>query len=402
MVEKKLKVYVASNVGIDYFFFLCKTISVADYDVQPLYLISEGSYRKNSKSRGLKKVWLRFQMYFLYPFYLIYKGIIAENGSIFVVSSNTFYTPFLLKKFIAFKRGKVIHMLYDLYPDAIEIAGIVKNDSLVSKLIGKITRLNLAQCDATVYLGSFLKEHAERRWIKAKKSEIIDISTDLTLYKSDSVSLLSNNKIIVHYGGQLGHLHDAKSLIECIKYVCASDIANSVKFNFYVSGAQADMLKNALKQYPVEVISAIPSSQWRDDIRAFHIGLVSLSPGGATVCIPSKTYGMMAGGMAILAVCPAWSDLAGLVEGLDAGIIVNNSLFKNKEQLNDNYLNNIIAHRPYQEIAEDFYQSLRSLLDNQSLLNTKRENSFHGIQKKFNIDLLSHKWHKIVQNVVER
>ena len=41
MEKKNKKIYIASNVSIDYFFFLCKVLKGLGYDVKPIYLISE-------------------------------------------------------------------------------------------------------------------------------------------------------------------------------------------------------------------------------------------------------------------------------------------------------------------------------------------------------------------------
>ncbi len=400
MSEQAIKIYTASSVGIDYFFFLGKTIEDTGYEVEPLYIISEANYRKLSKSRGIKKVWLRLQMYLFYPLYLIYKGLVSERNSIFVISSNTFYAPYLMKTVVKFKNGKVIHMLYDLFPDAIEIAGSIKVNSFKSKLIGTIAKLNQKNCNATVYLGDFLKTHAEGRWGRASKSIKIDISTDLSLYLPNYKEDLNYNKLIIHYGGQLGHLHDAVSIIESIKYIYKSDISSLVEFNFYVSGAQAKLLETSLKEYPIKIISAVPSSQWREDVRNFNIGLVSLSPGGAAVCLPSKTYAMMAGGMAILTICPKWSDLATLINDLNAGWVINNSPFNNREELhNGNYLNNIREKKHINEIVIDFYEHIKFVLNNKHVLSEKRKNAFFGVREYYNIHSLSNKWNEIIQDV---
>jgi hypothetical protein len=281
MDKKKLKVYTASSVGVDYFLFLNKTISEAGFDSEPLFLITEEDYRKLAKQKGFRKIWLRIKMYVLYPLMLIQKGFKSEKGSVFVVSSNTFFAPYLVHVILRIKKVKVIHLLYDLFPDALEVAGSIKPDSFFSKMIGKAMIRSQRNCESTVYLGNFLMKHAENRWGKAKISKVIDISTDLTLYGNELKSLISKDKIIIHYGGQLGHLHDADSIIDSIKFICSSDIAEKVEFNFYVSGTQALFLKESLKEYPVKIISAVPSHQWRNDINNFHIGLVSLSPGGA-------------------------------------------------------------------------------------------------------------------------
>ena len=333
MDKKKIKVYTASSVGLDYFLFLNKTISEAGFNSEPLFLITEEEYRNLAKQKGFSKIWLRLKMYVFYPVMLIYKGIKSERGCVFVISSNTFFAPYLVQLILKTKKIKVIHLLYDLFPDALEVAGTIKTNFFISKLIGKIMIKSQKNCDSTIYLGDFLMKHAENRWGKAKNSKVIDISTDLTLYDEELNSLISKEKIIIHYGGQLGHLHDAESIIDSVKFICSSDISEKIEFNFYVSGTQALFLKESLKEYPVKIISAVSSKKWRSDIKNFHIGLVSLSPGGASVCLPSKTYGMMAGGLSILAICPQWSDLSNLVTSLQAGWVINNSKHIDEKQL---------------------------------------------------------------------
>lgn len=401
MGQQRLKIYICSNVGIDYFFFLGRTISEAGFDVQPIFLVSETNYRRLAKSSGLKKIWLRVQMYMLYPMLLIFRALTSSRNSIFVITSNNFFAPYLTYLFLKIKGGKVIHLLYDLYPDAIEIAGAIKVNSFVSKTIGKVMSKNLKKCNASVYLGEFLRNHAENRWGKAPISKTIDISTDLDLYSESFNPEIESQKLIVHYGGQLGHLHDAVSLIESIKHVYNSDISESVEFNFYVSGAQAQFLENSLKEFPVKIISAVPSHQWREDIKNFHIGMVSLSPGGASVCLPSKTYGMMAGGLAILAVCPEWSDLANLVRSIDAGWIINNSVYNNADNLKDgDYLNNIKKGKETSLIADNFYQQLKNILNDRNDLNKKRRNAFDGVRKYYNIRALSVEWQSIINELL--
>jgi hypothetical protein len=399
MDKEKLKVYTCSSVGIDYFLFLNKTISEAGFDSEPLFLITEEDYRKLAKQKGFRKIWLRIKMYVLYPLMLIQKGFKSEKGSVFVVSSNTFFAPYLVHLILKIKKVKVIHLLYDLFPDALEVAGSIKPDSFFSKMIGKAMIRSQRNCESTVYLGNFLMKHAENRWGKAKISKVIDISTDLTLYGNELKSLISKDKIIIHYGGQLGHLHDADSIIDSIKFICSSDIAEKVEFNFYVSGTQALFLKESLKEYPVKIISAVPSSQWRNDINNFHIGLVSLSPGGASVCLPSKTYGMMAGGLSILAICPQWSDLSNLVTKLDAGWVINNSIHINEKDLyTTNYLQEIKDFRNKKEIISDFYLCLKNILKDKELLEIKRQNAFNGVRSDFNIRSLSEKWKDVISN----
>lgn len=397
MDAEKVRIYVASSVGIDYFFFLAKTIRAAGYDVQEVYLIPEDSYRKQAKTSGLRKLWLRAQMYVVYPAHLILQGLQCRKNSVFVVSSNTFYAPYLVHLLLQLRGIRVVHMLYDLFPDALEIAGGLSTTSWISRAIGVIARRNQSCCDGTVYLGDFLQRHAEARWGKARRSEVIDISTDLSLYKPTFPELEQSGPLIIHYGGQLGHLHDAGSIIASVQHLCRSDLAATIRFNFYVSGAQAQYLRESLRGYPVEVIATAPSSQWRLDIRRFHVGLVSLSPGGASVCLPSKTYAMMAGGMAILAIAPIWSDLAHLVTGLEAGWVINNSRHVQEPGYAEpGRLEALRQPREVDAIVEQFEATIRHILLHREELEARRKAAFYGVRRRYGIDSLQEKWQHLL------
>ncbi len=400
MDKKKLKIYIASNVGIDYFFFLKKTLSKLGYEVDPIYAISELKYRSYSKSNLLRKIILRFAMYVLYPTKLFYIALRSQKNSIFIITSNTFFAPYLIHYFFKWKNIRVVHLLYDLFPDAIEISGIISSDSLASKVIGLIMQKSFMNCDTTVFLGEFLRRHSESRWGMCKKSIVIDISTDLSLYGNVYYPAPNSKKIILHYGGQIGYMHSPNSLIESIKYVFNSDIAKNFEFNFYVSGVNAKLIKDALSKYPIKIISAVPSAQWREDISNFHIGLVSLSPGGATVCLPSKTYGMMAGGLAILAIAPIWSDLSNLIYSNKCGWVINNSIHNDEIGLSsNNYLDQINKSRSESDIANDFYNTLKSILENREEIEIKRLNSFNAMRRDFNLETLGLKWANAIKQI---
>ena len=151
---------------------------------------------------------------------------------------------------------------------------------------------------------------------------------------------------------------------------------------------------------PVEVSPTVSSDQWRDDIRNFHVGLVSLSPGGASACLPSKTYAMMAGGLAVIGICPCWSDLARLINSIDAGWVVNNSAFSSEPDLSSpEYFNQLREHRSYDQIVYDFFEIVNSIVTEYELLKSKRKNAFDGIRSHYNLDNTSRKWDSLINSV---
>ena len=171
-------------------------------------------------------------------------------------------------------------------------------------------------------------------------------------------------------------------------------------FNFTISGSKSDYLRKALRNYPIEISHTMKSQDWRSYIKEFDIGIVTLTPGGAKVYLPSKTYSMMAGGLAILAITPEWSDLARLIESNKAGWVFDNSCNEDFPRLysknNNDYRK---SNRPNKEIISEIIDKLRYLVNNREYLFQIRENSFINVRQNYNKYNLSKKWEGFIEKV---
>ena len=142
------------------------------------------------------------------------------------------------------------------------------------------------------------------------------------------------------------------------------------------------------------------SKEWRSYIKDFDIGIVSLNPGGATVCLPSKTYAMMAGGLAILAIAPEWSDLARLITKNKAGWVFDNS---SNEDFATTYSKNQNHHyektQSNKEMISHIIEKLRYLIKNREYLFQIRKNSFLNVRQNYNEYNLGKKWERFIEKV---
>jgi hypothetical protein len=239
-------------------------------------------------------VWLRFLMYIVYPLRLIWAVLRARPSSTFVVTSNTFFAPALVALFGLTRKAKVIHLLYDLFPDALEVSGALRRGGLRARILGRVARVNFRMPAAVVFLGDRLRSHASGRWGAPRCSAVIDISTDTRLYSPVCPSL-DARPIRIHYGGQLGAMHDLEALAAAAHAAATDDrIGSQVAFSFAISGSGANRFRTLVGGCGIEVGATIQASDWRALAATMHVGLVTLSAGGATVCLPSKTYAMMA------------------------------------------------------------------------------------------------------------
>jgi len=292
-------------------------------DAEILSSISEENYRRWSAGGFFTRLLLRLIGWFGHPLRLVVRLLLSPPGTIFVVTTNPFFAPALAVRFGRWRGRSVVHHVFDLYPDALEAAGSVPRDGRRSRVIAALTRYVQRDCAGAVYLGDALQQHAEQRHGRAANTAVIEVTADESLF--DASDAMATEQLTVHYGGQLGRMHDAAPLVEAVRRLRPEREAGRVRFDFRVGGARAAHLIALADEPGVTVGPVLPAPQWRQAIRGMQVGLVSLRPEGAHVCMPSKTYALLAGGLALIAVAPASSDLAGVVREKGVGWVIENS-----------------------------------------------------------------------------
>ncbi len=362
--------------------------------------LNEQEYRESSRKRGWRKLRLRLAMYVGYPLHLLARAVTAPKSSVFIVTSNTFYAPLLVAGLGKIKKFRTIQLVYDLFPDALEISGAITRQGRAAQITGCVARITQQVATTSVYLGEFLQQHAENRWGSPQSSgSAIHIGADTTLFCKE-VGQSTDGPLYLHYGGQLGYMHDAESLLLGLTRVVESTEPRllNLRVNMLLSGAHANRARTELKSSRISVEDSIISSEWRKRIEHFHIGLVSLSPGGATVCLPSKTYSMMAGGLAIIAICPVWSDLGKLILRHEAGWVVNNSPYSSASEMEGaEYMKRVSERRPTGEVADAFLSQIAEVSGDRGELQRRRKNAKSAVECFYSRSCLGDKWSELLR-----
>lgn len=377
-----------SSVQMEY---VLKLDKLSPYPVKHVYSLSEQDYRRLAAGGLLDKIWLRTQMYVLYPFKLFFVSFFVSRDDILLVTSNPFFSP--LAAWLGSRRTKplLVHWRCDLYPDALVVAGTIKAGGFVEYFIGLVQRSMNKTCDRLVSVGDYLRVHGEHRWGRAQETFYIDnVPSDEAAFSSELSQGTAG--LGFHYGGQLGYMHEPDSLLEFVK--AAKHLSDgTMRFDFRVSGAYRKRFEGGLSAIGLSLSGPIANAEWKILIRDFHVGLVSLSPGGATVSLPSKIYSMMAGGLAIVAVCPAWSDLAKIIQENKCGWVINNSPFTERSELEvGDYSKNVEAKRDLAAIRSDAEKLVRELQQSPEILDSCRRRAVETARTKFGVGELRRLW----------
>lgn len=277
-----------------------------------------------AKSGWWSRFSLRWAMLFSYPATLWRKVRRAGPEEIFVAVTNPFFLPALAARGARRNRARVVHLVFDLYPDAFIFGGGWSPRHPLAWLAMRTTRAAISECAATVYLGTRLRQHAETHYGVARRTAVIAVGTDTAVFDGCEPQPREGRTLRCLYSGHFGRLHDWETLASAL----GEGLPQGIEVEIAADGPAAVALKQRLAP-----LAAAPAARllfagtrgptaWREAMLSADVALVTMRPGAEKVVMPSKTYSAMAAGQAILAVCPRESDLADLVLAHGCGWVI--------------------------------------------------------------------------------
>ena len=277
--------------------------------------------------------------------------------------------------------------------------GVITEFGIIHKILGKVIFYTIKKSRGVVYLGAVLMSYTEKTWAANSNSICIDVGNG-NRYNTSIDKSVSEGGVWVRYGGQLGELHAAKtvaySLQRYIKKCRNNDLKSKIKFDFFSAGSGHRYLKSRI-QSPQVKFSEPLIENWQNDSLRYQCGLVTLSPEGAVICLPSKVYGMLASGQAVIGICPVWSDLATIINANKCGWVINNSNLTRDELYKVKSLNDLKKfQRLDAEIADDFCAVLREIENNPSKLYECRQNSLKAAKEKYDAAVIVQEWNNFI------
>jgi glycosyltransferase involved in cell wall biosynthesis len=313
---KKVEVYTSVG-GAAFFEGMLREWDQGGWSPTRIYALDGAEYRT---ARGrLARLRLRWLMYGGYAIKCWHQARQRRSESpLRVVTTNPFFAPALVA-WASRKRGATVNLLYDLYPEALVQAGVIGEHSPLVSLCAAVTRSALRQCEATVFLGERLRRYTEEKYGPARRAVVIPVGADGAPFRGDFRPAPDGGPVTIMYAGQMGRMHDIATLDDAMNY----PMPEALRLVFHSSGARySELRKSKSGVGNCHWGDALGEADWRQALLDAQVGLVSVAPGAERIVMPSKTYSAMVAGQAILAICPAASDLADLVRQHQCGWVV--------------------------------------------------------------------------------
>lgn len=296
---------------------------VRDLKFKPgVKIVPSISYRRSNLFTRLI-TWLGFS--FHASLYLAF----CKAPSAIVVVTNPPFAPWVASLLSRVRKCPFYLVIYDLYPDVLQQAGIMRPDHLIYRLWQRKNPKLFARAKKIITLSDSMKA-AAAHYAPGGADKISVIHNWATkpganVGRDDNPFTAEHNlgdRLIVLYAGNMGLTHDLESLMEAAAILKDND---SIRFVFVGDGGKKKVLEAIRDHHDLDNVLFLPyldENKFTQALAASAIGVVTLGVGAEGISVPSKTYVNMAAGLCLLAIAPEESELARIVRGHDVGLLV--------------------------------------------------------------------------------
>lgn len=305
-----------------------KTVLFTGYIEQGGRPLSASVHLKKSISYNRKSTVSRFFSWLAFAFHYAFYLLTCRRPEVVLVSTNPPLAPVITAVISRWRKIPYQVLLYDLYPEALFQAGLVKRRNPIFRFWQRINPWIFKGAQKIFTLSDSMKDAASGYIADPGKVKVIynwaDTSYVHPVEKSTNDFIRQHrleNKFVVLYAGNMGLTHDLESLIEAAHLL--KDLPD-LQFVFIGDGGKRRALQNLVRERALGNVVFLPYQDERNfplAMAAADVGVVTLGSGAEGISVPSKTYINLAAGVCLLSIAPKNSELSRLVREYEAGQI---------------------------------------------------------------------------------
>ena len=280
---------------------------------------------KYKRNKGFLRIytWILF-----YVQCFIYLLVRKSHGKVLLVT-NPPILPFLGILFSNRKKINFDVLVYDIYPNALSNFGYIKEKSLIYQIWERINKKVYKNANRVITISNVMKDVLAKTIIKSKIETIypwVDISFIKPIKKQENWFVNENNllkKKVILYSGNMGKTHDLMTILKTAKEL--NNLTNNFHFLFIGDGAQKLTLERYKENNELNNVTFLPYQD--PNVMPFSfasadLGIVSLGIGAEGLSVPSKTFYMLASGLAIISISRSNSEVSNLVQENNCGVSI--------------------------------------------------------------------------------
>ncbi len=279
---------------------------------------------------------------------------------------------------------KYVLIIHDVYPDVAVKLGKIKEGSMIEKLWKKLNRFSYARASKIVVLGSCMKAVIDAEISKhhQEKIEVIENWADGNFIKpyprENHPQLIEwglNDKFVVQYSGNLGLFHDFETMLGAAKILKDN---KKVHFLFIGEGGQLPNIQHVIDKHKLKNITLKPFQPFEKlplTLTACDLALISLKEEITGLCVPSKLYGVLASGKAVI------------------------SIADKKTETSREIIKNDCGENVYPGDCKQLAEKILMYSADTNLLRCKSLNARKAFDDKYTLNVISEKYRNLIERV---
>ena len=266
-----------------------------------------------------------------FSFSCIFKCLSLPRDAQLLVFTNPPILPIIIRMIHEFKQLNYILVLFDLYPQTLVSANILKSTSWLTLIYSKLINSAYQHARKLVSIGRCMKTVVDQQLTQKSNSIYIPIWADNhDIQHSKKTNHFRSmwdlkNKFIVGYSGNLARFHPIETLLEAAKKLLHED---QIVFLFVGEGAKKKWAQEYCAKHNLTNCIFKPyvkREELAQLLSTFDCGLVGLLKENTGFSVPSKTMGLLSAGVPVLACMSPHCEVSLILNQYNCGIQSNPS-----------------------------------------------------------------------------
>jgi colanic acid biosynthesis glycosyl transferase WcaI len=218
----------------------------------------------------------------------------------------------------------------DLHPDAEIALGMIREGSIVARLLSWAMAVGYRNADFVVDLGAYMKARLVAKGVKPERLHTVHVwsraeEIEPTPHGVNPVreELRLDDRFLVMYSGNAGIVHEFDAILEAMRRL---DDDARFYFLFVGDGPQRAKIEAYAREHGLKNFAYrgyFPREQLRYSLSAADAHLISLREPFVGMAVPGKLYGIMASARPAMFVGPARCESADSIRDAGCGVVID-------------------------------------------------------------------------------
>ncbi|MEM1062775.1 MAG: glycosyltransferase family 4 protein, partial [Planctomycetota bacterium] len=263
-----------------------------------------------------------------------WKLLTGRRPDLYVAETDPFLLPPLVAAVAAVRRRPFVCYLQDLQPGVAVAVGVTPAGGVAARVMTWLADFAYRRAAKVVVLSSDMADTVVARGVPRSRIEVVPNWADTASIRPAASadvravkSRMGLHGTVVMHSGNMGLTQRLETTLDAaaILQKSADPLARAVTFALVGDGAKRASLESRAAELGLANVRFLPYQPKQTLAAAFGVAelhLISTDPDAIRHLMPSKLYGILAAGRPVLAVAPAWCELARTVAGEGVGVFV--------------------------------------------------------------------------------